>query len=165
MLPAPGTGRNDASGGPRGVEAFSLGWPLTLASSKPAFKKELGVPGPLLMPWRRDEPNYIKNRYLTPAGHGPRCHLGDQDITTTTQRFREGQGLAQVTMPGSGRGTPITQLPRCVPMEKHPGDPRQSRVCSLRAGVRAASHKELSYPPLLFEGGVTNGTVHLSLQR
>lgn len=107
----------------------------------------------LWMARRRGQPGCIKNHCHTQAKHGPRCHLGDQDRTTTTQRLTGGQCLAQVTLPRSDKAITITQLPRHVSMEEHPGDPR---ACILRAGVRTVSHKELPSPPLLLEGGVTN---------
>lgn len=110
------------------------------------------------------EPGCIKNHCHRQAGLGPHCHSGDQDRTTTTQRLRDGQCLAQVTLPRSGKAVILTQPPRRVPMEKHPGNPRRSRACPLRADVRAISHKTLCYPPLLLEGGMTSGAVHLSLQ-
>lgn len=73
------------------------------AGASPAWAK---VEGLLWMAWRRSEPGCIKNH----------CHIGTphisgvsessllswgQDRTTTTQRLRKGQCLAQVTPPGS----------------------------------------------------------------
>lgn len=135
-----------------GVDALPLGWPRTLASSKPACKPEPALPG---QGWRN--PCGWPGEEASPLHREPLSHRPDTPHTQCQPALTALLGTRTELPPPRGsewgsalprshlqevtklqtRNVTIPGYPGVCPQNSTPGDLRQSRVCTLRAGVRA----------------------------